>query len=428
MPWVQDAAYGTLLREPRPALHARIVEALESQFMEVVESQPDLLAHHSTQAGLIEKAARLWSKAGQRSLVRSALVEAAAQLERALAQIATLPGTPALRHEQIKLQIALANALAYVKSYMATETIAALERARLFIEQAKMLGESPEDELQLFYVLYGFWVANFTAFSRDVVCGLAAEFLVLAEKQRATGPLSLAHRLMGVSLVVGGRPAAARPHFDRAQAFDDPVEHRALTDRFGHEIGVPNLTYRSWALWILGYPEAALKDAEASLARAAGADHAATLMHALGYATWVPIQIGSYARATAHAHELVSLANKKSVLQWKTIGMFNQGCLLDLTGRAAEAVETLSSALAAWRELGAKILTPIALGARPRPAWAIRAGLAICRRSVDRRRGDPARVVRDGGPPHRWRDCTDVVRAGHDQSRSVLRACARDRA
>ena len=104
---VQDAAYGTLLREPRRALHARIAETLESQFAETAESQPEILAHHCTEAGLIEKAAGLWGKAGQRSLARSALVEAAAQLTRALDQIATLPGTPALRREQIKLQVAL---------------------------------------------------------------------------------------------------------------------------------------------------------------------------------------------------------------------------------------------------------------------------------------------------------------------------------
>ena len=104
---VQDAAYGTLLREPRRALHARIAETLESQFAEIAENQPELLARHCTEAGLIEKAAGLWGKAGQRSLERSALVEAVEQLTRALDQIAALPATPALRREEIKLQVAL---------------------------------------------------------------------------------------------------------------------------------------------------------------------------------------------------------------------------------------------------------------------------------------------------------------------------------
>jgi predicted ATPase len=72
---VQDAAYGTLLREPRCALHARIAETVESQFSEIAERQPEILAHHCTEAGLIEKAAALWGKAGYRSLARSALVE-----------------------------------------------------------------------------------------------------------------------------------------------------------------------------------------------------------------------------------------------------------------------------------------------------------------------------------------------------------------
>jgi class 3 adenylate cyclase len=188
---VQDAAYGTLLREPRRALHARIAETLESQFPETAESQPELLARHCTEAGLIEKAAGLWGKAGQRSQARSALAEAAAQLTRALDQIASLPGTPARRREQIKLQVALITPHSHVKGYAATETKAAAEQARLLIEQAEALGEPPEDPLLLLSVLYAFWVANQSAFNGAVICDLAAQFLALAEKQRATVPLWL---------------------------------------------------------------------------------------------------------------------------------------------------------------------------------------------------------------------------------------------
>ena len=130
---VQDAAYGTLLREPRRALHARIAETLESQFTEIAENQPEILARHCTEAGLIEKAAGLWGKAGQRSLARSALVEAVAQLTRALDQLAALPGTPALRREQIEFQVALLTPLYHVKGYAAPETIAAAEKAQLLI-------------------------------------------------------------------------------------------------------------------------------------------------------------------------------------------------------------------------------------------------------------------------------------------------------
>ena len=114
---VQDAAYGTLLREPRRALHAHIAETIENEFAEIAERQPELLARHYTEAGLIERGALLWGKAGQRALERSALAEAVGQLRRALDQIATLPATPALRREQINFQVALSNSLYNVKGF-----------------------------------------------------------------------------------------------------------------------------------------------------------------------------------------------------------------------------------------------------------------------------------------------------------------------
>jgi predicted ATPase len=173
---VQDAAYGTLLREPRRALHARIAEALEGKFTEIAENQPELLARHYSEAGLIEKAAGLWGKAGQRSLERSALVEAAAQLTRALDQTATLPTAPALRRDQIKLQVALITPLMHLKGHAAPETKAAVKRARSLIEQAEALGEPLDDPLLLFSVLFALWTANAVAFNGDVCRDLAAHF------------------------------------------------------------------------------------------------------------------------------------------------------------------------------------------------------------------------------------------------------------
>jgi predicted ATPase len=181
---VQDAAYGTLLREPRRALRARITETIESQFAEIAENQPELIARHCTEAGLTEKAAGLWGKAGQRSLERSALVEAVAQLTRALDQIATLPATSKLRREEIELQVAIITPLIHVRGYAALETRAAIKRARLLIEQAEAAGEGPDDPLLLFSMLFGWWAANASAFKADICLGLALEFLSLAEKQK----------------------------------------------------------------------------------------------------------------------------------------------------------------------------------------------------------------------------------------------------
>ena len=357
---VQDAAYGTLLREPRRALHARIAETLESKFAEIAENQPELLARHCTEAGQIEKAAGLWGKAGQRSLERSALVEAIEQFTRALDQIATLPGTPALRRDQIKLQVTIITPLIHVKGYAATETKAAAERARLLIEQAEALGEPSEDPLLLFSVLYSFWVANFVAFDGDAIRELAAQFLTFAEKQGATGSLMIGHRLMGNSLLLTGELAEGRGHFDRALALYDPARHRPLATRFGQDIQVATLTFRSLVLWVLGYPEASLADTYRALKDARAIGQAATLMYAL-HVPFPCIQCGNYVRAKALTDELVTLANEKGALFWKALGLMNQACVLTLTGKAPDAIQMFTSGIAAYRSTGARIWRPLHL-------------------------------------------------------------------
>jgi hypothetical protein len=198
----------------------------------------------------MEKAAVFWGKAGQRSLARSALVEAAAQLTRALDQIADLPATPALRREQIKLQVDLANTLMHVKGYAAPETKLGVEEARLFIERSEALGEPLEDPLLLFSALYGLWAVNFVAFNGGVCLDLATHFLALAEKHEATIPILIGHRIMGHSLLKGGDFVQARIHYDKGSAIYDPVEHRTLATRFGHDTGVALLSYRSLAAWL----------------------------------------------------------------------------------------------------------------------------------------------------------------------------------
>jgi class 3 adenylate cyclase/predicted ATPase len=355
---VQDAAYGTLLREPRRALHGRIAEAVESQFAETAESQPEMLAHHCTEAGLIEKAAGLWSKAGLRSLERSALVEAIQQLTRALDQIATLPSTPALRREEIKLQVALITPLIQVKGFAAPETKAATERAHLLIERAEALGEPPEDPLLLFSVLYSFWVANFVAFDGDTVSKLAIEFLALAEKQGTTVPRMTGHRAMGMSLLMTGDIAEGRAHLDRALALYNPAEHRPLATRLGQDAGAAVLSYRSLAFWLLGYPKAALADADHALEGAREIGHAATLMFALAMAVFPHTFCGNYATATTLTDELVALADEKATLIWKAWGMMHQGCVLAITGKASNAVQTISSAFEAVRAMGSTVHMP----------------------------------------------------------------------
>jgi predicted ATPase len=304
----------------RDVLCARIADIIEKQFPEIAENQPELVARHYTEAGRIEKAASLWGKAGQRSLERSALVEAAEQLTPALGQIAALPATPALRREQIKLQVALVTPLMHVK---------------------------------------GFWVASYVAFNGDAMRELASHFLALAERQGTTAPLLIAHRITGTSLLLTGDIAESRAHHDQAITLYDPAEHRPLAMRFGGvDARVAILSYRSWALWLLGYPEAALADAEQALKDARETGQAAALMYALFHASFTHIHCAKYAAANGEADELVALVHEKGAFFWKAHGVLLQGCLLALTGKASEAVQMISAGITALRATGTTSIIP----------------------------------------------------------------------
>jgi class 3 adenylate cyclase/predicted ATPase len=265
---VQDAAYGTLLREPRRALHARIAETLEGRFAETAESQPEILAHHFAEAGLTEAAIEWWGTAGQRSLARSALVEGKEQLKRALDQIRTTPVTPALRREEIKLEVAFANVLAL------------------------------------------------------------------------TGDLM-----------------EGKEHYDRALAILDPAEHCGLTTRSGRDVRVTLLSYRSQCVWQLGYPAASRNDAEHAVKNARETGHAATLVYALSRAATSFTFCRDFAAAQAQADEIVALADERG----KALENLIRGRLFALTGKASDAVQTVTSGIASLRSTGATLNEPIHL-------------------------------------------------------------------
>jgi predicted ATPase len=358
---VQDAAYGTLLREPRRTLHARIAETIESEFADIAENRPELLARHWTEAGVIDKAAFLWGKAGQRSLARSALVEAAEQLRRALDQIATLPSTPVLRGEQIKLQIALVNALMHVKGYAAPEPKAAVEQARQFIERAEALGEPPEDPLLLFSALYGVWAASYVAFNGDVTRELASQFVALAEKQDQIVPLMIGHRLMANSLMLTGDIAKGREQYNQAFAFYDPAKHRSLATRFGQDVGVSIFVYRALAHWMLGYPDTALADANHALEDARAGGQAGTLMYAQFHTSLTNVLCAKYAAAVAESDEVVRLADEKNAAIWKALATMQKGCVLALSGKAPEGIKMITAGITTYKSTGSRVYLPIFL-------------------------------------------------------------------
>jgi predicted ATPase len=358
---IQDAAYENLLKSRRQSLHRRIGEVLREQFTVAAAAEPELLAHHFSRAGVPEAAVEWWGKAGQQSLERSALMEATEQLTRALDLITKLPATAALRREEIKLQAALLTPLLNIKGYAAPETKAAVQRARLLIEQAETLGEPPEDQLLLFSVLYVFWTTNYVAFNCDVCLELAAHFLKLAEQQEASAPVMVGHRLVAMSLLYAGHIAQGREHCDQAITLYDTTEHRALATRFGADSRVSALAVRALAMWVLGYPDMACSDAIHAVSDARQIGQAASLMYALVITSLPLILSGSYAAAAPNLDEALVLADATSSLNWRAFGMCDQGCLLALAGKTADAVPTIIAGVAAWRSVGATLNVPLYL-------------------------------------------------------------------
>jgi hypothetical protein len=167
-----------------------------------------------------------------------------------------------------------------VKGYAGPEVKMASERARTLIEEAERLGEPPEDPLLLFSVLYALWVSNYVASNGSALRELAMQFLTRAEKQGDSAQRLIAHRIMGVSLTYTGDIVEGRKHFDRGIALYNPVKHRPLATRFGVDSAVSMLCFRSWTLWFLGYPEAALADSDQAISDAREFGQAATLPHA----------------------------------------------------------------------------------------------------------------------------------------------------
>ena len=413
---VQDAAYGTLLREPRRALHARIAETLESQFGETAENQPELLARHCTEAGQIVNAAELWGKAGQRSLARSALVEATAQFTRALGQIATLSATPALRRQQIKLQVALATTLFHVKGYTSPDTIGAFECADAMIERAESLGERPEgdDVLLRFSVMYGQWTGNYTAGNFARAAEIAKQFLTVAEKQARSAPLLMAHRVMGATLAISGEFSAARLHLDRAVALYVPEEHRSLATRFGQDIGVAALCYRSVVLCHLGYLESALSDSDEALRSAQEIGRAGTLLYSALFAAHLQMLCSRFAEAEACVEELFALSEKHGLPFWGHMSSVLRGMVFAATDRADQAVKLIGSGLSGYGAAGASYLVPYSL------TWLARAQ-AACGRVAEAQNAISEALDVVSKTNERW-DEAEIYRTAGEFAVSLLHA------
>jgi class 3 adenylate cyclase/predicted ATPase/ABC-type transport system involved in cytochrome c biogenesis ATPase subunit len=272
---VQDAAYESLLRSTRQQLHARIAATLKRDFPDQAEAEPEVLAYHYTQAGMILPAVDHWQKAGELSLMRSALAEACRHLGRAGELLSTLPSSRELATRALDVQILLGQATMSYRGSQAVETTVVFEKAQRLIDAAQA------DTSRRMAVLYGMWTGTVARSELAATRGWAEQFLDLAEGQPHTGLKSVGHRLLGVALWLQGDLAAARQHLERAVALYDPDAHDSLAYRFGQNIGAAAMCFLGIVLGQSGYPDQAGKSIDDAIACARRSGHLYSLVYTL---------------------------------------------------------------------------------------------------------------------------------------------------
>jgi predicted ATPase/class 3 adenylate cyclase len=351
---VQDAAYATLVRAKRQRLHARIAAALEQHLPEAVQAQPELLAHHYTEAGLAEPATEYWLRAGQRAIARSAMAEALAQLRNGLDLLASLPEADQKRRE-LDLQVALGVALMATQGWSAPDAGRANARARELCEQ---IGATA----QLWPVLYGQWVFHGVRAEHNAAREVADEFLRRAQDHQETSATLVAHRIHGTGAFWRGEVAAARPHLERALALYDPERHRSLAFLYVQDPRVAALSALSWTLFAMGYPEQARARSREALAAASELAHLNTLAYALLFACFFEQYRLAWREAKDRAEKLIELATEQNFPHFLAAATVIRGWALTQSGELETGLAQLRQGLPAWRATGAGLYEPYFLG------------------------------------------------------------------
>jgi tetratricopeptide (TPR) repeat protein len=378
---VQDTAYSMLLRSARKTLHARIARTLAERFPGVAEAQPQVLAHHFTEAGLIEQAIAYWSRAGQQSAAKSSFVEAIAKLRRGLQLIDRLPDPGERKRRELELQVTLASALMEAKGHANPEVGLLLRRARALVLDTNAAGT-----ILHFSVLYGLWVAQYLGGEPVAALEQAKEFLSLAQSQAQSGLLLTGHRLVGTALIPIGDFPEALSHLDHAVALYRPQEHQALAFRFGADIGISAICTRAWALWHRGFPDQARKALADGSQLARQSVHRHTLAYALIYAGLTAISARWTTEGASAANELVSLTEEHGFALFRGYGLILQGGAMAQSGQGAAAVERIRDGIAAMQGTGARRAESLILGLLAE-ALATMGAIAKAARDADRGAG-----------------------------------------
>jgi class 3 adenylate cyclase/predicted ATPase len=348
---VQDAAHGSLLRGARQQLHAQIAEALETHSPEVMDSQPELFAQHYAEAGLVEKSALCWGKAGRRSAARSAMAEAAAQFQKGLHQLALLTDNRERQTQELEFWSALGAVLLAVKGGAAPETGHAHVRARELWEQ---LG-SPSEFL---WVAYG--QSRYHAMRGELNSAhrLDGDLLRLSRQRNDSAGLVLANYSSGRNLLFLGRFASSRSHLEEALALYDPISHGWLVHQSGIHPQVGSHAHSGIDLFCLGYPDQALARGNGAIAEAGRLAHPPSLALSLSIGVRLLSLVGDNAALDECADQLVAVATEQGFPHWRVEGAIYRGWVMVKNGDVAEGMSLLRSGSTAARAAGMELWVP----------------------------------------------------------------------
>jgi class 3 adenylate cyclase/predicted ATPase len=350
---IQETAYQSLLKSTRQQYHQRIAQALAAQFPEIVETQPELVARHYTEAGLTEQAIPYWQWAGQQALQRSANPEAVQHLTTGLALLATRPETPARAQQELELQLALGPALTATKG-QAPEVEQTYARAR---ELCRQVGETP----QLFPTLRGLCWFYVSRGALPTARELGEQLLGLVQREAAPTPLLEAHAALGTTLFFLGEYATAWTHLEQGIALTDLAAQRAEVLRHDVVPGVTCLAFAAWALWCLGYPTQAMQRSQEALALAQELAHPQSLAQARHWAASLHHRRREVPAVQVQADALLTLATAQGFPLFVGYGTCWLGWALAMQGQSAEGLAQLRQGLAALLAMGLTLSQPLCL-------------------------------------------------------------------
>jgi predicted ATPase len=348
---IRDAAYASLLRRRREELHARIAAALETDFPDMVEAQPERLAQHLAEAGLAGQAVAYWRRAGERAAARSANLEAISHFTTGIELLKSLPETPEHTQQALTLYTALGAALVMAKGLGAPEVEHAYTQAHALCQQ---VGETPK-LVPVLYGLYRFYIGRLQLHAAREI---GETLLPLAQRAEDPALVVLAHSVLGfTSLCLGALPVA-RQHLEEAIARYTPDQHRALVFRIGSDLGMSCRIQTALLLWLLGYPEQALARLHAALALPHELSHPFSLAQVRCWAAYVYQFRWDVPAVHEQAEAAVAFSNEQGFPFWAAAGTILRGWALAMQGQGEAGMAEISQGIAAYRATGSALLVP----------------------------------------------------------------------